>query len=181
MNLFLGWSKEISFKFKSEYRLFLLFEKVSFYPVSASLKLYLVKKDEKIEVNSVESMRGRVFIEDEEQALDFVRLFTNPDLHVFFDLLGIEVFKKSENPFDPYGSIEDSVFEEIGLVKTSVTKEKNLFVVRRNILFYPDSEGVFPRKLAVVKEYIENDGKYYFEVEKEIKYSDIDRIRMPIE
>ncbi|MFN4219409.1 MAG: hypothetical protein ACK4GJ_00615 [bacterium] len=181
MSLFLGWSKEIKVKFKSDYKLILLFDKVSFYPVSALLKLYLVSKEEKVEVNSIESMKDRVYIEDEEQALDFVRLFTNPDLHVFFDLLAIEVFKKSENPFDPYGSIDDKIFEGIGLVKASVTKDKDSFVVRRNVLFYPDSEGVFPRKLAIVREYVKNNGEYYFEVEKEIKYENIDEIRMPIE
>lgn len=181
MSLFLGWNKEIKVKFRCDYKLILLFDRVSFYPVSALLKLYLINREEKIEVNSIESLKGKVRIENEEEVLDFVRLFTNPDLHVFFDLLGIEVFKKSENPFDPYGSIDDRVFEEIGLVGVSVVKEKGLFVVRRNILFYPDSEGVFPRRLTIVKEYVKNDGEYYFEVEKEIRYENVDKIKMPIE
>lgn len=181
MDLFLGWFKEIKVKFKSDYKIILIFDKVSFYPVNALLKLYLVKKEEKIEINSIEVLKDKVYIENEEQALDFVRLFTNPEVHMFFDLLAIEVFKDSDNPFRPYGSVEDNVFSALKLVEPKVSKEGEIFIIERNILFYPDAEGIIGRRLAIVKEYVKPNGEYYFEVIKEIHYEDINKIKMPIE
>ncbi|MCX7758172.1 MAG: hypothetical protein N2169_00950 [bacterium] len=180
MNFYLGWNKTINRKFKSNYKFMLVFDRVSFYPVTALLKLYLIKSDEKIEVNSVNVFKGRITIEDEEQALDFVRLFTEPELHVFFDLLAIEVFKKSSNPFEPYGSIPDNVFGDLGLVEATVEKKDSLFVVNRTLFFYPDSEGIVGKRIAVVKEFVKNDGEYSIEILREINYEKIDEIETPI-
>lgn len=181
MNFYLGWNKLIERKFKSDYKLMMVFDKISFYPVTALLKLYLVKSEEKIEVNSVSIFKGKVYIENEEQAMDFVRLFTDPELHVFFDLLAIEVFKKSSNLFDPYGSISDDDYDRLGLRDASIITKDSLFVVTRNLLFYPDSEGILSKRIAVVREYVKNDGEYSIEIIKGIDYDKIDEVKTPID
>lgn len=181
MNFYLGWHKIIQRKFRSDYKLMLVFDKVSFYPVTALLKLYLVRPEEKIEVNSVGVFKGKVYIENEEQAMDFIRLFTDPELHVFFDLLAIEVFKKSLNPFDPYGSIPDEDYDRLGLKEVSIISEGSLFIVTRNLLFYPDSEGILHKRIAIVREFIKNDGEYSMEIIREIDYDKIDQIITPID
>ncbi|MEN3015080.1 MAG: hypothetical protein ABDH21_03360 [bacterium] len=181
MDFYLGWSKNIERKFKSDYKLALVFDKISFYPVNALLKLYLIKDDERIEVNSVEVFKNRVRIENEEQALDFVRMFTEPELHVFFDLLAIEVFKSSSNPYSPYGSIEDQVFDKLGLVQPIVRKIDRDFVISRTLLFYPDSEGILGRRLCIVRENLKYNGEYVMEIAKEIAYDKIESIRMPVD
>ncbi len=180
MNFYLGWNKVINRKFNSDYKLVMVFDKISFYPVTALLKLYLIKGEEKIEVNSVEAFKGKVNIQNEEQALDFVRLFTDPELHVFFDLLAIEVFRKSSNPFEPYGSVDDVDFDKLGLIEAKVDVEGDIFIVKRTLLFYPDSEGIVDRRLAIVREYVKKDGEYSMEIIKEVDYEKIYSIEMPI-
>lgn len=181
MDLYLGWNKIINRKFKSRYKLMLVFDKISFYPVNALLKLYLVSDDDKIEVNSVTIFKGKILIENEEEALDFVRFFTHPEFHVFFDLLAIEVFKESLNPFKPYGSIEDKIFDNLGLVEAKVENSKDGFIVYRTLLFYPDSEGLLSKRIAIVKENVKNDGEYSIEIIKEVNFDKVDQIKMPIE
>jgi len=179
-DFYIGWSKDINRKFKSDYRIAVSFESVTFYPVTALLKMWLIKGDEKIEVNSVHVFKDRVYIEDEEQALDFVRFFTEPDLHVFFDLFAIELFPKSKNKFDPYGSVEDEDFKNYGLSEAKVEKKGDIFVISRTLLFYPDYEGILGKRIYIVKEEVGKKGEYLMELSKLIDYDKIDKIILPI-
>lgn len=180
-NFYIGWINKIPVKFKSEYELVMMFSSISFYPVKAGLKLYLIKDDEKIEINSIKSLEGKVLIDNAEAALDFARLFTKPELHVFFDLYAIEVFKKGENPFEPYGSVEEDFYLKYNLKPAKVSKENEYFLIERLLMFYPDDEGIIPKRIALVKEYIYPNGKYENEIINEIYDPFINSIETPID
>ncbi|MCX7870790.1 MAG: hypothetical protein N2485_04360 [bacterium] len=180
-NFYIGWINKIPVKFKTEYELVMMFSSISFYPVKASLKLYLIKDQEKIEINSIKSLEDKVLIDNEESALDFVRLFTKPELHVFFDLYAIEVFKKGENPFEPYGSVDEDFYLKYNLKPAKVLKENHYFIVERFLMFYPDDEGIIPKRIALVKEYVYPNGKYENEIINEIYDPKIDLIKTPID
>jgi hypothetical protein len=180
-NFYIGWINNIPIKFKSEYELVMMFSSISFYPVKASLKLYLIKGEEKIEINSIKSLEDKVLIDNEEAALDFVRLFTKPELHVFFDLYAIEIFKKGENPFEPYGSVSENFYLKYNLRPAKVYKSNDNFIVERFLMFYPDEEGIIPKRIALVKEYVYPNGKYENEILNEIYDPIINEIKTPVD
>jgi len=179
-DFYIGWNKAINRKFKSDYKIIIAFENITFYPVNALLKMWLVNKDEKIEINSVHVFKNKVEIENEEQALDFVRLFTEPDLHVFFDLFAIELFPKGKNIFDPYGSVNEEDFKNYGFAEANVEKSGDLFVITRTLLFYPDSEGILGKRIYIVREEVGRKGEYFMEQSKLINYDRINEIVLPI-
>jgi hypothetical protein len=180
-NFYIGWINNIPIKFKSEYELVMMFSSISFYPVKASLKLYLIKGDQKIEINSIKSLEDKVLIDNEEAALDFVRLFTKPELHVFFDLYAIEIFKKGENPFEPYGSVDEDFYLKYNLRPAKVYKSNDNFIVERFLMFYPDDEGIIPKRIALIKEYVYPNGKYENEILNEIYDPIINEIKTPVD
>ena len=180
-SFYIGWINKIPVKFKSEYELVMMFSSISFYPVKASLKLYLIKGNDKIEISSIKSLEDKVLISSEDEALDFVRLFTKPELHVFFDLYAIEVFKEGENPFEPYGSVDENFYNKYNLKPAKVYKAGESFIVERFLMFYPDDEGIIPKRIALVKEYVYSNGKYENEIINEIYDPVIDLIKTPVD
>ncbi len=181
-SLKLGWKMELDIGLKTDYSFTVVFETISMAPVQAILRLYAIKGDEHKLISSPSDLKGTVRIENEEDALKFVRFITSPDTHIFFDLYAIEGFKEGENPFEPFGTIPNTIWEKYRLKPVKVERDKGLFVIDRYLVFYPHQELLFPKRLVAVKEYIEPDGGYSLELKEEIASDEeIKDIRMPIE
>ncbi len=181
-SLKLGWKMKLEVPLKSDYEFYVIFEAISIAPVHAILKLYAVKGDEHKVLQTPTDLKGIVKVGNEEDALNLVRFFTSPDTHIFFDLYAIEAFKEGENPYHPYGTVPEDLWNKLNLKGTKVSREGDTFIVNRYLIFYPHQELLFPKRLVEVKEYVKSDGDYEMELVKEIASGEeIDFIKMPIE
>jgi hypothetical protein len=134
-------------------------------PPQAFLKLIAVKGKEKNVLSNTKSLEGYFWIKTEENALEFVRLFTNFNTqYLFRDADWIELKKKSkdsERESIP-GYIEESEFEKLKLFEPRVTrikKKKYVFVVERCLL---NSKG----EVFQTRETVWENGAYNIEIVK---------------
>lgn len=101
-------------------------------PPEAFLKLIAVKDNKKIMLEKTSSLKGYVKIKNDEEALEFVRLFTGINSHYLFDDVNyIEVFEKNENKNTYVGLIESENYKKLNLFKPVIIKDKNGFIIER--------------------------------------------------
>ncbi len=181
-SLKLGWKLELNLGLKTSYKFVVIFETLSLAPVQAILRLYAIKDSEHRLILSPTDLKDTVEITSEEDALKFVRFFTAPDTHIFFDLYAIEGLPQEDNPYHPFGTIPKRLWEKFNLKPVRVYREGTNFVIQRYLVFYPHQELLFPKRLVAVKEYVTPTGSYSLELQEEIADGDdIADIKMPIE
>lgn len=133
-------------------------------PAEAFLKLIAVKDDQKIILQSTTSLKGYVSIKNEEEALEFVRLFTNPETHYLFeDSDWIEIMHSNTDILGGEllpGMLLKSDFEKLGMFEPQVTrikKKTDVFIIKRCVL---NSKN----KILTTREVVWANGDYSSEI-----------------
>jgi len=121
-------------------------------PIEAFLKLVAVKGYEQKILRTTTSLKGYVQIKSPNDALSFVRLFTDLDTHYLFeDSEYIEV--RPANKKTSWGELPVQEFRKLGLKEPSVMKDGEHFVVVRYVV---DAD----RNIFQIQERISPSGDY---------------------
>ena len=126
-------------------------------PLEAFLKLVAVKGNRRTILHRTTSLRSYVKLKNGNEALAFVRLFTDENSHYLFkDSLGIEIrhVPSALSAFVKNATMSTSRFKELGLFDPRVRKTANgSFVIERFIL-------TPKREIVQTEETVESDGRY---------------------
>jgi hypothetical protein len=131
-------------------------------PLEAFLKLVAVNGRQRVLLPRTTSLRGYVTLTNDNDALAFVRLFTDLDTHYLFDdSPGVEIRHVAKMPERlQYATMTTKRFRDRGLFEPRVRKTaKGSFVIERFLL-------TFERKIVQTEETVEADGRYASKVVK---------------
>jgi hypothetical protein len=150
-------------------------------PVEAFENLYAVRDSEVVKrISSPDDLSSITSeIRDVSQALEFVHLFTSPDLFFLFEKSGgaIDLFNVPDGTDQEYGSLPESRFRELGLREPSVTETEGAFVIERNLVTFSSFDG--PRKIKRVLERVSKQGEYELVKQEEIADVEADEVLVP--
>jgi hypothetical protein len=126
--------------FKGDWKFFKGSDELLGVPIEAFLKLVAVKEGEKRILPSTKSFKGYVQIRNSNDALSFVRLFTDIDTHYLFeDSEYIEVCPTIQKP--SWGELSAQDFADLGLSEPLVTKDGEFFLIVRYVV--DDNRNIF--------------------------------------
>lgn len=102
------------------------------YPLEAFLKLVAVRGTEKKFLTSTKNLKGYVEIKTSDEALSFVRLFTDLETHYLFDDSDyMEVHPTINSP--SFGELSRHNFAKLGLSEPTIIEGDEFFIVVRYV------------------------------------------------
>ncbi len=111
-------------------------------------------------VQQPKDLEGHLDIKSEAQALEFVRLFTGAGTHFMFpEFRAVEAFTRRHAPDEVYGEVNQYRWDDLGLKSTSTARDGGGYVVRRNLIRYPERFGGLASLVTVV-EHVSPSGGY---------------------